>query len=346
MSRRASDEILPTLSSPEWSIASLYDSVVAALSDGSGSHLRLLFYAVTTRGWAKLRPAVKGWLTRKGTQCTAYVGTDHGVTDPDALKEMMRDGVKTRMMMEYRGVFHPKIFWIERASEHSIWIGSNNLTDGGFLQNIECAFVITAAGLPDAFRHWFELVHASSEQATSALIDDYQRERDKFVKKHGSGGAFTWSKRREPPPPEPEDEEPEPTEEEVLAPPGSLILEIMPRETGPGGKQIQLPKKAPAMAFFGVGTEVGATATIRLRSTETGDARSLTMTVYENRTVRLSIKELNYSDRPCVIIFEHKSGNRYDFEIVQRAVWPDRYRTLLGACGRPTRAKSRRWTIL
>ncbi len=340
--------ILPTLTSASWSITALYDSLRSFLAeDTGGRHLRLFFYAAKTSGWNTIRASLESWLTRRARACTAYIGTDHGLTDPDAL-DVMRKVVNVRIMVEYRGNYHSKVIWCEGA-EHRLWIGSNNLTDGGFRKNIECAVHLQSPSIPQTFTDWFQAIHAASEPVTPALISSYRKERDRFARKHPSAGAFTWSKRREPrskPSPQAHTPTPDtPIAAEMLAPPGSLIVQVMPRETGPGGKQLQFPMAAVG-PFFHVPSEVNAPRIIRLRSLATGDTKQLTMTVYSNRTVRLSISELDYSDRPCVIVFTPIGANLYQFEIVQRAAAPDRYRRLLRACRPPTRSGSRRWIVL
>ena len=42
------------------------------------------------------------------------------------------------------------------------------------------------------------------------------------------------------------------------------------------------------------------------------------MTVFANKTVRIVISDLEYRDRPCVLIFRRMSEGRYEYEIVPR----------------------------
>ena len=125
---------------------------------------------------------------------------------------------------------------------------------------------------------------------------------------------------------------------------GDLVVEIMPRETGPDGKQIQLPKEA-AVRFFGLQNSVGASRQLTLSPIGTMQSRTLTMTLFGNNTARLSITELDYRDRPCVIIFHPQGRGSFAFEIVQQSIFPARYRRLLSLCGNQTRADSRHWSI-
>ena len=117
----------------------------------------------------------------------------------------------------------------------------------------------------------------------------------------------------------------------------------MPEETR-GGNQIQIPKLA-AKEFFGL-ENVGDQTTIHLRRNGTTETRSLVITVFNNYTIRLSINELEYRDRPCVIVFHKARGSAIEFEIVPESIFPSRYRSLIALCTRQTRAGSRRWEIV
>ena len=108
---------------------------------------------------------------------------------------------------------------------------------------------------------------------------------------------------------------------------------------------MQLPKAA-VVRFFGLADRIGASRQLGLTPSGSTARRALTMTIFGNNTARLSINELDYRDRPCVIVF-HKTGNaEFQFEIVRQSIYPDRYRSLLAACTNQTRAGSRQWTIL
>ena len=117
----------------------------------------------------------------------------------------------------------------------------------------------------------------------------------------------------------------------------------MPRETGGDGRQLQLPVRA-ASTFFGV-EGVGSTRVIQLRSKSSSSLRSLTITVFGNNTVRIVISELDYRDRPCVLVFRKMSNSSFEYEIVPENIFPSRYKTLLALCKERTRSGSRRWGI-
>src|SRR3972149_4973494 len=104
---------LPTVQGAGWTVAHFHDSLLSLLkSEKSTRELRLYFYAVTSQGWQLIRSAARRWKAhREDRSIVAYIGTDHGVTDPDALQAMQADGVRVKLLMHYDGVFHPKLVW-------------------------------------------------------------------------------------------------------------------------------------------------------------------------------------------------------------------------------------------
>lgn len=341
---------LPTLTCGAWTLTHLTDSLKQLLAkDTAGTDFSIFAYAVTMSGWQELRHEVKAWMAKKSRRSTvAYVGTDHALTDPDALRQMTTDGVSVRLMVEYTGTYHPKVFWLDSPKLQSLWVGSNNLTRDGLLQNIEFATLIQSPAENPAFRKWFDEVHRGSESLSPGHLISYEAERRTFAKKRAQTGAFTWSGRREPslPAPPPSSRRPiAATSRAQLGSVGDLVIEVMPRETGLDGKQIQLPKEA-ATTFFGLGTTAGSRRAISLTPVGSAATRTLTMTLFANNTARLSIHDLDYRDRPCVIVF-HKTGSRdFEFEIVSQSIFPGRFRSLLRRCHNQTRPGSRKWALL
>lgn len=340
---------LPTLVSASWSITALKDSLISKLAEDSrGTEIRMFFYAVTEPGWRAVRRAFKKWKGRLAQrEIVAYVGTDHGITEADALRLMLDDGVSVRLMTSYRGVFHPKVVWLKSAPKSSVWIGSNNLTRDGLLNNIEFAAVLESRVMPPQLKKWATEVEKGSVFATGELLDEYDKERRSYGEKRVSLGTFTWSRREHGEAPE-RPKRQSARKSRARPPevrPGDLIVEVMPRETGAGGKQIQLPMDA-ASQFFGMPAQVGSTCVVSLSPSWERDVRDLTMTIFSNSTVRLVIKELDYRDRPCVLQFRRSGPHQFTFDIVSRSIFPARYRGLLQLTNAPTRQGGRRWAIV
>ncbi len=357
-------DIRPTLQSAAWAMTGFLDAAEAVLrTDRTSTELRLYFYAVTQAGWRELRDLFRVWLRLVPRPATAYIGTDHALTESDALATMRDDGVSVRLLRRYNGVYHPKVMWFVAGAGGQLLVGSNNLTLDGLKSNIEFA-TLTQLVQPDAIlNNWHAAVHAASDPLSDELLDNYANERQQFGEARARArvaATFTWSRRSSAVVPRREGagrtiERTAPTTPAAPMAPrvasvgdpvlGDLVVEIMPLETGTGGSQIQIPMAA-ADSFFRLGSDVGDQISVVLNNITTGDDRTLTMTRFANRTARLVIKELDYRDRPCVVVFRRAGRRRFDFEIVRRAIDPDRYRSLIDRCGPPTREGSRRWAIV
>ncbi len=350
---------LPTFTSAQWTVTSLRDSLRhELLSDTRCVTLRLFANAITQPGWQEIRPAVIRWFRgRRQRTVVVYAGTDHALTEPDALRAMSADGLDVRLMRTYHGIYHPKLFWLLGDHTHCVWVGSNNITREGLLHNVEFATLIKTHQIHPDLDQWFQGVHGASEPFGEPLVGSYEAERRAYATRRATVGTFTWSQREEPilPPTRRRAGRRDASQRQrshtqargthLQDRAGELVVEVMPRETGPDGKQIQLPKDA-VVRFFGLQNRIGASRQLTLTPTGGTQSRTLTMTLFRNNTARLSITELDYRDRPCVIVFHPLGGSRFQFEIVQQSIFPARYRRLIGLCGNQTRAGSRQWTIL
>ena len=331
---------LPTGSFATWTVTALKDSLLSTLrgdEEPGGANLRFYLYAVTMQGWSEIRQGIQDWRNLdKAREVSAYIGTDHAMTDPAGLEAMRRDGIAVRLMKNYRGVFHPKAVWLERSRESLVWAGSNNMTRDGLIYNIEFAVVIRCVDIPQDMRRWADEVHRTSVELNDNDLRSYSKQRSKFEQERRKKGAtaFTWSGRGD-----------FPSEGQLSVQSGDLVIEIMPRETGSDGKQIQLPVQA-TVEFFGLAHNPGKEITLAERG-RPESVRSLTMTLFRNATVRLVIRELEYRDRPCLVVFRRNGPDDYEFEIIRESIIPSQYRQLLNErCDRQTRAGSRRWGII
>lgn len=303
----------------------------------------MYFYAATESGWKRIRKSILNWRKSDDTRVvTVYIGTDHALTDAAALEAMQSEGIEVRLMRHYRGTFHPKVVWFVGNPGGTILAGSNNLTEDGLSNNIEFATVATLAQIDANLQTWHDEIHKASEPATAALIKSYAKEKEKYGQRRatsGQGGEFTWSKRTS-------GASVKKTRAKLSAAaatggPG-LILEVMPRETSEEGRQVQIPL-AVARGFFGLGNTAGSSINLELKNSDTQESRTLVFTLNRNSTARLSIRELEYSSRPCVLIFTKRGRGKFDFEIVRRAIDPSRFDALIAECKQT--APDRRWKL-
>lgn len=69
-------------------------------------------------------------LKNKIGKCTFYVGTDFYQTEPEALRQLFKQGHSVYITTKAQSTFHPKIFYFKNKRFVSILIGSANLTEG------------------------------------------------------------------------------------------------------------------------------------------------------------------------------------------------------------------------
>jgi len=339
---------LPTMTAGSWTVTALLDSLRhTAAKDAHGVDACLFFYGVTEGGWRAIRDRLIAWRKRRRSRTLrAYIGTDHALTEPQAVRLMLADGVDVRLMQDYTGVYHPKVVWLSGPRTQSIWIGSNNLTRDGMLRNIEFGALLQFRTPPVLLKRWAAEVHRGSVACSESLLRDYELERKRYGEKRVALGSFVWGRREKR-----RGRAATPATKAQRGPSrsrarrGDLIVEIMPRETGQDGKQIQLPMSA-ATSFFGLPQRIGSSREISIRPAWTASARLLRMTIFKNRTVRLTIRELEYDDRPGVLLFRREHRGRFTFDIVSRSVNPVAYRQSITKCAEMTRRGSRRWAII
>ena len=84
-------------------------------------------------------------LRAKGANIRFILGIDLGGTSREVLTEVLEWGVDVRVVKHRiaRHTFHPKLFLFRWADRATIFVGSNNMTEGGFFGNYECAIRIT-----------------------------------------------------------------------------------------------------------------------------------------------------------------------------------------------------------
>ena len=324
--------------------------------DRVANELRLYFYAVTRAGWSELTVAASTWrAARGGRTITAYLGTDHALTEPSAIEAMRDAGVSVRLLRRYNGVYHPKVMWFVEGGAGHLLIGSNNLTLDGLKSNIEFA-TLTRLSTRDAnLERWHKAVHTASDPLADDLLRNYRSEKEAFGKARAKAkvaGTFTWSKRSSggapqtapiSTPPRRRGRAADAELHALGAAVGDLIIEVMPRETGTGGSQMQIPMAA-AREFFGLGREPNSQLSVSLRNIATGEQRDLTMTRFTSATARLVVHELDYRARPCMLVFHRRAVGTFDFDLIRESIDPDRYRGLLRHC--PQQRPQRRWIVV
>lgn len=86
-------------------------------------------------------------LRKAGTAVRMVVGVDMGGTSKEVLKELAAWPVDVFIFKNRKGgvTFHPKLYVVESAKTAEVFLGSNNLTDGGLYGNYEGAVRVSYA---------------------------------------------------------------------------------------------------------------------------------------------------------------------------------------------------------
>lgn len=127
--------------------------------------------------WARSCPAINALhkFHVKGGKLRIAVGLADNVTHPDTLQELIEIGDLriAESPKEFGGIFHPKFYCFHHGSSSTVWIGSANLTRGGFLRNNE--LVLEAVGDNKNSHDWFESLWSSLNSNPKNQIEAYKR---------------------------------------------------------------------------------------------------------------------------------------------------------------------------
>ena len=129
---------ISTVSQPETQLG----NEVSELLDGDVVYTRVVFVSafVALRTILRLRERLLGQM-ENGARLRLTVGIDLGGTSREVLDELLRWNCETFVFHNTiaRATFHPKVYLFESATAATLFIASNNLTDGGFYTNYEAA---------------------------------------------------------------------------------------------------------------------------------------------------------------------------------------------------------------
>lgn len=130
--------IIRTVTQPENQLG----NEISELLNSEVSYSRIVFVSafVALRTILRLRERLLGYV-ETGANLRFTVGIDLGGTSREVLEELFRWNCETFVFHNTiaRATFHPKVYLFETANTSSLFVGSNNLTDGGFYTNYEAA---------------------------------------------------------------------------------------------------------------------------------------------------------------------------------------------------------------
>jgi HKD family nuclease len=104
----------------------------------------------------------------------AIIGIWGNATHPNALRRVQRCG-QLRIATGVEGLFHPKFYLFHRSNGRIGWIGSANLTHGGFGQNEELVYEFSDENGTAA--EWFDQCWNSlgDDEDSKNALDEYER---------------------------------------------------------------------------------------------------------------------------------------------------------------------------
>ncbi len=115
---------------------------ISELLNSEAGYSRIVFVSafVALRTILRLRERLLAHVAN-GTGLHITVGIDLGGTSREVLEELLRWSCETFVFHNTigRATFHPKIYLFQKETSATLFIGSNNLTDGGFYTNYEAA---------------------------------------------------------------------------------------------------------------------------------------------------------------------------------------------------------------
>ncbi|OGL40093.1 MAG: hypothetical protein A2043_02620 [Candidatus Schekmanbacteria bacterium GWA2_38_9] len=130
--------ITTTLSQPESQLGTEFTTLLAS----DRPYTRIIFVSAFTalRTILRLREGMIA-AADAGASVSLTVGIDLRGTSREVLEELYRWGCDVFVYHNpiQRATFHPKIYLFERELDSTLFVGSNNLTDGGLYTNYEAA---------------------------------------------------------------------------------------------------------------------------------------------------------------------------------------------------------------
>lgn len=108
------------------------------------------------------------------------VGDAFHITEPSAIKRLIRAKASVRIAQTQTGVFHPKVYLLPYDDTLAVVVGSSNLTAGGMISNEEANVVLKGpkadSPLPGIKNYYSEIWGANSIQVTEEWLDEYRGE--------------------------------------------------------------------------------------------------------------------------------------------------------------------------
>lgn len=104
------------------------------------------------------------------------LGIDQKCTSKEALEEVLSWGVDSYIYYTLNtNIFHPKVYLFENSDYYTIIVGSNNLTEGGLVRNVECSLLVQdmqGTSVHSAFYDYWKGILDSTEDNLYAITQE------------------------------------------------------------------------------------------------------------------------------------------------------------------------------
>lgn len=338
------------------------DEINAAFNSGKYKTLKVLMAYASWNGLSLIHESLEKFY-KAGGKIEFIFGVGENGTEIETLRYLNQRLPKGTFWIFGANspvyTFHPKVFIFEGKKEVLTIIGSNNLTQGGFFANTECAVRLTLAkgnknddaqikqlnDLWTTHRHQTPPFKAGNlRQITGPLLKIIEKSLPKKPKTSRSkrnrsaalfpGISIIVPHVRELPKPKGKKK----TAPGTATSKGKMLLLEVLKETGADGAQIQIPREVITDYFKAATSDH---QTIQL-SIDGGDWRPAVLCHFPNKTHRVTMSELSGSRRPLMLQFKAVSKNSYTVSINRGTA----YRRLLKKCSQQTRTGAKHWAIL
>lgn len=136
-----------------------------------------------------------------GVNIKIILGVDQKCTSKEALEEVLSWDVDSFIYYTLNtNIFHPKVYLFENSDYYTLIVGSNNLTEGGLVRNVECSLLVQdmqGTSVHCAFySYWKGILNSTEENIysiTQELIDKLYE--DKIIPSDSERAQLSAEKR-------------------------------------------------------------------------------------------------------------------------------------------------------
>ena len=111
-----------------------------------------------------------------GVKIRIILGVDQKCTSKEALEEVLSCDVDSYIYYTLNAnIFHPKVYLFENSDYYTLIVGSNNLTEGGLVRNVECSLLVQdmqGTSVHSAFYTYWKGILESTEENLYPITQD------------------------------------------------------------------------------------------------------------------------------------------------------------------------------